>query len=171
MKNDNIMKWADDLAATTEAQGTGAMCVIEDDGKKHYCCLGLGSAISAPGIPVVSFHDGFKFAFGAAQADGLAPIEFVEWLGYTVEPNEVGAVTKQFDVYFDFPTGMRVRSMQDKNAECDGGTTESDHLGGFLSEHTAATLNDDDFTFEQIADVIRHFGLADSLAPPAKPGT
>jgi hypothetical protein len=169
MFNFNILTWANELATTDKEQAPGALCLAFSDGRKSYCCLGLGSTlvpdmkISKPmfytldrAVPQV------KVGFGKLKADVLAPIEFMSWLGYDM--SEKSADT-DYDVYFDIPDSITERSSFDREAEGDGGNPDYDETCGLLRKNSAASLNDDGLTFAQIADIIRYFGLSDEVAP------
>lgn len=170
MKNDNITKWADDLRTTTERQTDGALAKKIDIGADAevigYCCIGFGCTFSAPDIRIEwpddadDTDDALKGVFGGHRVDDLAPIEFMEWLGYDTHhwSMDQGAA---FDIHPDWPTRLRVRSEYDKRDSMLGGDATADHLGKHLVSVSLAGLNDDGVTFAQIADIIHHFGLSD----------
>lgn len=168
MRNANITKWADELSTTNEQQVTGALCQVGIRGDAAYCCLGFGSTlvpnlyITMPSAMKIADSDDnhAKALFGATEADGLAPPEFMEWLGYVMDDDP-----GQRDVYFDFPDNLRVRSAEDRDAANEGGDVGYDEEGAWLPNLTAADANDSGFTFAQIADIIHHFGLADDIKP------
>lgn len=150
MKNANITAWVNDLATTDAEQAQGALCYTDPEGRKAYCCLGKGSTL-VPGLQIFEPERGdseydtsvVKVKFGDAQEDDLAPREFMEWLGY-----EEGVKSEcAFNVFVDFPDYL---------------TSPNDTK---LRYFGAADLNDAGFTFAQIADVIRYFGLHDKVRP------
>lgn len=170
MRNTNITKWADDLSATNLRQVAGVLARADDVVAGYgYCCLGFGCQISAPGItatPTEVDRGISQLLFGRERADGLAPIEFIEWLGYDTDEIPSGLVSSQYDVYFDFPTELRTRSHEDYNREHEGGDRDHDDHGSLMfNSVSASTLNDEGFSFAQIADIIRHFGLCDTVVP------
>lgn len=176
MRNDNITKWADELATTTEKQATGALVLVNRSKTKAYCCLGFGSCVTMGDVKIEEPDDAaFDFAstdhfvddeaaetikVGEAEVVDLAPREFIEWLGYVLPESETGV---SFDVYPDWPTNLLLRSNQDKADAERGGDDLHDGTGGPLTSESLATLNDNGFTFTQIADIIRHFGLSDNI--------
>lgn len=169
MRNENITVWADDLATTTEQQCTGHLAMVDSDGHKAYCCLGFGS-MKVPGLQI-KFPEPADFAyaeqeragrFGVMELEGLAPVEFMTWLGYTVTSQS----QRQFEVYFDIPPNWRIRSYEDVSTQSAGGNRDFDHTADLMMvEASAAVMNDDGHTFRQIADMIRYFGLSDDIVP------
>lgn len=148
MKNENITRWVNDLATTDAEQAQGALCYIDAEGRTAYCCLGKGSML-VPDMPTLfpDFGDpdydvnASKVRFGYDREDDLAPREFMKWLGY-----EEGIDTEcSFNVFIDFPEDLR------------------DPKDTVLHYFGAADLNDSGFTFAEIADVIRYFGLQDKV--------
>lgn len=173
MKSDNITKWAHDLRTTVERQATGALAMRLDVGEVKdsvgYCCIGFGCTVSAPGIAIrwpdesedfIDDGDPTRARFGTHAVDDLAPIEFMEWLGYDADHWNMDRESA-YDIHPDWPTNLRERSAQDVAAKDDGGSNRYDHQGKHLVSVSLAGLNDDGVTFAQIADVIHHFGLSD----------
>lgn len=175
MKNENITKWAHDLATTDVKQGTGALVLINPEGTKAYCCLGFGACITMTGVKVtlpdaearyqavdghsVDDQPAAVVDVGEGEITDLAPREFVEWLGYS----PAALAGSSWDIFPDWPTNLRVRSGIDQIERESGGNRNADGTGLPLVHKTLASLNDDGFTFAQIADVINHFGLCDEI--------
>lgn len=170
MFNFNILTWANELATTDKTQAPGALCLLYGDGRKSYCCLGLGSTL-VPGMQtnkqqaidlVLGVKPQVKVQFGQLGVDTLAPIEFMKWLGYDMSSSNPDT---DYDVYFDIPDDIKERSAWDREASDDGGNTHYDNECGLLRKNSAASLNDDGLTFAQIADIILYFGLSDEVVP------
>lgn len=68
----NQLAWIEALESGKYKQGQGAM--RDDDA---HCCLAVGCVVA--NIPAIQFPSG-RWAFGAAQDSGTAPIELVEHL-------------------------------------------------------------------------------------------
>lgn len=164
MKNDNITKWADELDATDAAQTKNKLCLVEPDGTKKFCCLGFGSTL-VPDLPVQwpmpTEHMDNPALFGEVGAQDVAPREFMEWLGYTIPASRGdGGDPWQWDVFPDWPADIRHPHPDEHERH----PSEPEREGILFTESTSlANLNDEGFTFKQIADIIRHFGLRDSI--------
>lgn len=150
MNHDNIKKWTESLRDPDLNQTQGALCVVKSDGTQSYCCLGLGSSL-VPGMQV-THPDGYiaqyptsdyEVKFGEAQVRGLAPREFIEWLGLE-RANDGNWMRRELDIYLDFPHHLSARG------------------GARLRLYTCSHLNDAGFTFPQIADLIDYFGIAET---------
>lgn len=150
MNIDNINTWIAELRTTTHGQAYGKLCLMHstsDGAVKDFCCLGLGSTL-VPGMEITwpseesqGIFQPYTYApmFGKGRQSGLAPYEFIEWLGLDVmDPKQY---LNTYIVRFDFPDNMRTRS------------------GSHLRDMGAHQFNDAGFTFSQIADLIEHFGL------------
>lgn len=147
MNETNWNKWLNDLATTDalQCQETLAQEMFlpndSDDGVNYdvslgmgYCCLGKGSVLM-PGWDVDRLGLIMQSEFG--HFDALAPREFIEWLGLDI-PEEASQQTETgCDITLDCTWLPR---------------------GGDRKPVTAAWLNDNGFTFKQIADLFRHFG-------------
>lgn len=179
MFNENIIKWATTLKETDAQQGAGALCLVGSTGERAYCCLGLGSTL-VPNMPIRepifvehlgvetmihTEHPHLKVCFGNEGVDALAPIEFMEWLGYDMsgEGEPQWRTHAEFDVYIDFPEALRERNVEDLSEEGMGYDREYDSEGNSLAGNSCASLNDDGFTFTQIGDLILFFGLSDRV--------
>lgn len=90
----NQKLWLADLRSGRFKQGSGKLCVVEDDGSKAYCCLGLGCERAlGPGQPHPHKDlDRIKVWYGSSQnypktegmycGSALPPDEFWrDWLG------------------------------------------------------------------------------------------
>jgi len=168
MRNQNITQWADDLATTKERQARASLCIEYVGEQKEYCCLGLGSTL-VPKMQIKQVGTGdltpdgrSKFAFGRTGATSLAPYEFMVWLGYD-EDDLIPFDAGEYDVYFDIPYSIKERSIDAQNNAAFDDDPSLDGSGVPLVNNSAASLNDDGFTFKQIADVIRYFGLSDEV--------
>lgn len=172
MRTDNMTTWANGLLTTTDKQADGTMCRQFASGRKEFCCLGWGSTL-VPNMPIrwedanligkdPDFH--YEIGFGEAGTAGLAPIEFMEWLGYDM--SEVENRSGAWDVFIDFPEGLRVRPDYDTRGEA------LDHESPYFTDAvlmrtnmTCASLNDSGFTFAQIGDLLLYFGITDEINP------
>jgi hypothetical protein len=160
MNEENFKAWLREMRTTDKAQTDGVLCRILDDGTKGYCCLGLGSLL-VPGIHVEEVENGWmddgeggesEVYFGETAEKELAPIEFIDWLGITTAEES----NNGYDVAYDWPadlTWQGVKSNQENRPLTPGG------IGVNAGLCTAASLNDDGFTFEQIADIFEYFGI------------
>lgn len=155
-------QWFHEMETTDKGQTNGWLSYnMNVDGDytsdQRYCCLGLGSLL-VPGIEITDLGDGedHRQNFGVNKEDLLAPVEFIDWLG--IDHRELDATRipgedpTAYDIVFDFPEGMH--SPELKNSP--SGSTYVIYREGL----TAAGLNDAGFTFKQIADIGRYFGIA-----------
>lgn len=175
MKNDNITTWCDALATTEERQVTGALAKVidegSDSGKVGFCCLGFGTCevmghhITVSTGRLIDHHhpedvdeDTTLYLDGVTET---APFVFRQWLGLIPEDaDEYERVltidgrenrwAEQKDVFIDWPTG--------EDAYPHAHAVQG-HGVPVLLHSSCADLNDEGFTFAQIADVVRYFGL------------
>jgi hypothetical protein len=147
VNEENLETWLREMETTDKPQVDGFLCRATDDDKDvlGYCCLGLGAEL-VPGINIITVgenEDGYcgsKF-FGETAEDALAPVEFIDWLGIDRSDAEDKS---SYDIALDFPDEMH--------------TIDGNEARYNL---TAAGMNDAGFTFPQIAQMIRYFGIAE----------
>jgi len=144
--NENFDRWVEVLATTDLPQVDSALARRIDDGVIGYCCLGVGCTLS----PELE-----EYA-NPGTVHTLPPLAFYEWIGLSIErgPDEdVEAYEDRLrdhtaDLVIDWPDGFR----------CQG--DPYDERDGYVDDSmTAATLNDGGFSFAQIADCLRYFGV------------
>jgi hypothetical protein len=167
----NEKAWCANLMTTTEPQANGKLARLVDvapQGQPHrlevgFCCLGIGS--KQAGVHWERFdnededEDGAVFYFGTDAVDGLAPREFIEWLGFEVP---LGKGTSEFDLVLDWPEDWTLPSHQHIG-------TDETHRGcvthdGDRYVHDRTTdcsgLNDNlGLTFAQIGQLVNYIGL------------
>jgi hypothetical protein len=158
MNEDNFKAWVANLRTTTLAQGTNKLCEVDSKGGRHFCCLGIGS--KQAGVPHEMNHETRNLEFGEYHSDTLAPYEFMVWLDLV--PLGVAEMVGQngfdpdldggFDVHLDMP--MKIKHLKQQGKE------DRQPTDRCLNEFTtAAGLNDNGFTFAQIADCLSFFGV------------
>lgn len=174
MYNDNIAAWVEQMRTTHEKQGKSHLCVIEWDPRtqqeyKAYCCLGLGSKdLADVTVEVVrpdwlddSAPDAYaeeSYATFNEQSD-LAPIEFRVWLG-VLDEADTSSANPEVDVYLDIPEEVaELRYQGPRPSNLRDITTPPFYQNLYRDLFTAANLNDNGFTFAQIADCVAYFGL------------
>lgn len=145
-----IREWTTTLRSGRFQQTDGVLAKVEEDATTYHCCLGVGCEIAnvTKDVHEYEYEDDVEEGrmnaethvyYGKDPTEDLAPQEFVEWLGLTMPPGSPGV-----DLPIDIPI---------------------DHLGrrdreGVMSvSWSCAGLNDQGFTFTQIADIIDYFGL------------
>lgn len=110
-----------------------------DDGAR--CCLGVACDLSGvernvdPSIPSILIWDGFE---------NLLPTSVVRWLGLPLPDWWNSDGVGGWDLLLDIPGEYDVRD------------AESLAMNRYL---TASIMNDSGFTFKQIAQTIRYFGI------------
>lgn len=170
----HIKEFVQLLRTTTEPQATGYLAAENEDGVLGFCCLGLQSCELAD-VERLDVHDeGDKrvacFRTIDERGEGhlqrrLAPWPLVEYLmgeehaqqivergrahNPDYNPHAVG-----WDFHIDWPDDITFFNRQEDEGE------EGDYEPGHCDLGTLATLNDSDFTFEQIADIVDYFGLS-----------
>lgn len=137
----NFRKWIAELRTTDKTQCKGQLHV-EGDG---YCCLGIGYAMLPNHSPEELRHR------------RLAPPAFLRWLGF----EHVSGLDEdvQIDWLDNFETQGKRGIIEGSPEELDVGVPYSKDMGG------AAELNDEGFTFAQIADVLNYFGVKERGTP------
>jgi hypothetical protein len=139
--------WLDELRSGKYMQGQGHLCVLDPGTEERmFCCLGVGE-VAAGGVvdksPVDSTDDGRHILSLSMQGDqewteSLASPEFARWLG--LEPvSKTGSYLEEVD--FVLTEGF-IKNRQ-----------------GSRQKLTTSGLNDEGFTFEQIADLLEYFGI------------
>jgi len=78
--NENAKKWIEALRSGKFQQAHASLCLIDEEGEKRYCCLGVACelAVDAGVIPPARESEG-RF-FYADQRTNL-PVVVAEWLG------------------------------------------------------------------------------------------
>lgn len=141
----NRTAWLEELRSGNRQQITGYLSGENEHGETGFCCLGVATTLAglAPDCDENSGHD----YYGTVDPQYLTlPLEAQEWLGVTTG-----------DPWLNF----------DPNEEADWIYLETVAGSGFVQEYrdngaehlTGALLNDQGVTFEQIADLIEHFGF------------
>lgn len=159
VNEDHFAIWVHQMRTTTLPQARSHLAAPMGDGTVGYCCLGLGSLL-VPNCAVVPVNFDVEVPehshyFGTNGAEDLAPIEFIEWL----LPEFADGGHTEFDLRPDWP---EMGSTQGA-AIYDPATGALDQVVGRMPfrEVSAAKMNDDGFTFAQIADVFAYFGIGD----------
>lgn len=137
-----VEAWIEELRSGRREQATGALCHIDENGKQSFCCLGVVTDMYAAQIGIskeisTAHHLNFsdpQVRYGEHGENAVLPVEMIDFLGL---PHN------QRNPSFDLP----LTSEQIEQAEVDG-------MPYIIC---LAELNDDGFTFEQIADVIQYF--------------
>ena len=143
---ENRKAWLEELRSGNRQQITGYLSGDTETGDTGFCCLGVATDLAglAPDCDENSGHD----YYGTVDPQYLTlPVEAQEWLGVNT-----GDPHLAFD--FDDPEHWSYATSV-VSGECleEIRASGSDHL-------TGAILNDQGVTFEQIADLVEHFGFA-----------
>lgn len=170
MNETNFKTWLDRLAVGDLAQVQGSLVMemefVGGERRFGYCCLGVGCLVAEVQEHVAgSAGQGLVHKFGATECTGLAPIEFVDWLGLNVPENGHGTLHGEgFDLRLDLD--HHDRATIDWAGAHPFANDEDEREGlrqpsGSLLYVTATQMNDEfGLTFPQIADMFRHFGVA-----------
>lgn len=135
---DNVKAWTERLRTTEHEQTRGALMRVEIDRTKT-CCLGEGT-LMVPGVEVRQAVTGMSVML-LNECSAMAPIEFIDWLGlHQYTSTRLG----NYDIRLDIPTDLIDRDAVP------------------LKRLTCSRLNDQGFTFPQIADLIDYFGLSET---------
>lgn len=146
----NTVAWIENMRTTLSLQGQGRLCVILN-GQRRYCCLGLGSEQAGVESAEMTHTNGLEIGYGSTKQFGLAPVEFIDWLGVPyISEREDGM---GYDLVPDFPEGLTEQVPECGDRACTD-CTERAPL-----KMTAASMNDTGFSFHQIADVFDYFGI------------
>lgn len=156
VNQESLTRWLDDLAHTTAPQCQGALSkqvLVNADGdlidafgapKVGYCCLGRGDVVRG------ATTEGHR-----TEERALAGRGFLDWLGFDMTEHDdnthecAGSECDcEFDLWVAWPDEYRVLLGEDIVADV----------------ATGAGLNDGGFTFKQIADIFRYFGVSDRVA-------
>jgi len=166
MKNKNILAFAENLQTTDKHQAAGSLArtVMADSHRTvGFCCLGLQS--HDLGFVVVNDdgEGGARRPDGSFGALSLAPKELAEWLGFHPGTDEPRTAEYNFTIDWDdnltMPPdeGGEEIKYRDARSEIDSLAAMNDllrcNVGAWGKGHA--------FTFAQIGDVVRHFGLAE----------
>lgn len=147
----NLAIWIEEMRTTDAPQVGRALARLVHD-KVGFCCLGLGSCRAGVANNIQTELDWLakdperrhvNFGFGAENVGTLAPREFLEWLGIA-PPKDDRWQPRAFDVLIDW-------------ADCGALPTKN----GTLATYSCSRLNDEGFTFSQIADIVEFFGIRD----------
>lgn len=142
----NFSLWVDELATTDKPQAEGKLCGYVKDASGNqkrdsngdliigYCCLGIGYDMMEDKDPAYA-------EYLEPNRASYPPPEFLKWLGLRYD-------YQSDDVVIDWPPDLIARP-----GEFDDGDPMEQHLPG------GADLNDNGFTFAQIADVLGYFGI------------
>lgn len=137
-KPENYELWLQTLEGRLAPEQINGRLGSSDGGR---CCLGVACDLSGvkadfdPTLPTILIWDG---------AENLLPTSVVRWLGlevpHWVNSDEEGV----WDLLLDLPDEVYMKDAQTP--------TLDRHL-------TASIMNDSGFTFKQIAQMIRYFGI------------
>jgi hypothetical protein len=141
-------EWVAALRSGEYRKGVGRLARIDlDDGVTSYCCLGVLCEIS-PAVEQVmpEFSDGTRPRYQSLvdpedSDSALLPSAVLAWSGLESWTGGILGLEKNNPEFF-------IGSVPDEN-----GNPSEESLGYF----SLAGLNDDGFTFDQIADVIEYF--------------
>jgi hypothetical protein len=169
--NDHFDEWVDSLATTTLPQGTGRLVTIgQETGKPiGYCCMGQACTLvphlslsineedtsdwDSPTLEGETVYDEVGYYDQWAE---MAPPELLAHLG--VEHD-----LEQSDIFVDLPDEYAMSQGELNNVALHGGQpiSTNEHLEPRLG---CSVLNDRyNLTFSQIADVLRYFGIMDTI--------
>lgn len=143
MTNENFERWLQTLETTPLPQAKNTLVrdlrgSNEGSDLLGYCCLGIACKISPDGS---RFLDGNEDLLPVSVADWLGLGEYWETPEYSIITWE--DVRDNFDSYsFDIELDVDI-----------------EQRGGGSLSITTAWLNDQGFTFAQIADMLRYFGI------------
>ena len=164
MKNDNILAFAQNLQTTDKIQAGGTLVrkvpVRDDLEAVGFCCLGVQSV----DLGFIHIHEGqgcLRLENGHQMPMALAPRALAEWLGFDVPEQDPEDSQYNFEVDWDEDLSTPPYASDDGTryvyTEPDGGI---DTLAA-LNDQMKPNMVDHEFTFAQIGDIVRHFGLKD----------
>jgi len=177
MNEEHFNEWCSTLISGTIKQADSRLVepVMDDMGRLpedpelRMCCLGVGMKVMGREI-VVKEQGGIDKVYGF-QRDAEAPEDviytsmpslfFHHWLGLITEEQMIhqhNEGTYSDNIYIDWPEDLRI---------IEGGPYEGEPGVGFqplarMSDSdvaSCASLNDSGFTFGQIVDIMRYFGI------------
>jgi hypothetical protein len=138
-RTDRFRKWIRELR-TTDLRQARRQLRVGNGVPEGFCCLGIGYR-RMPG-----------YSEDILRINSLPPAQWYDWLGVPVNEFSRRSVKHGLDLYIDWPAPLTQRP--------------NDHgwSGPYLSASlgTAATLNDQGFTFRQIADILDYFGVKEA---------
>jgi len=129
----------------------------------EWCCLGIGCEVAGvEAVPLSEWGpDGtettLQFMFGKQEAMMLAPAELVEWLGFTIPMKNPGT---GYDFAIDWPRDQKEPWRWATPYNVAFNYTEYVMIDADTA--TLSALNDEGFTFAQIADLIDYFGIKEA---------
>ena len=132
VNEEHFAQWIAALRSGQFAQGQEFL-VTKRGEEVRYCCLGVGCTLVSNLDPHWIEPD---------EEHGLAPADFIDWLGVRVVGRDILTGAEEFDLHLDYPTDTLPPR------------------GGLMM--TAAALNDSGFTFDQIADMFEFFGIREA---------
>lgn len=160
---DNQRALVDALRSGNYVQGTGRLKRLlseYDSTDAEYCCLGVATEISGLCVESRNHTDSERvIGFVTAGDPGSSPsltyptVEVTDWLG---------ASEYHTDVLLDIPdeiAHMSIQGYTPGKIEEYFGDRQDLYDPGPISQLGLALLNDEGFTFNQIADCIEYFGI------------
>jgi hypothetical protein len=145
---DNQRAWVDALRSGKFKQGVGALKKFRDD-VPTYCCLGVATELTGFAGEETEETGLVYFTRPGESEDDSGYVSFPfaevrEWLG----DNNTGGMSG--DIYLDVPD--EIAKLPSPRGLVDA----------IFYNTGVSVLNDDGFTFDQIADCIEYFGVRDS---------
>jgi hypothetical protein len=176
MNTEHFNQWINRLRTTDVNQTPGVLSVRYPDGVKAMCCLGVGCVEA--GIPFIEVRAGDHYPYDPEQGEGFeASMQGVESeddviYAFAGTGNDPGVETttrnevelffmdlppNEFNQWLGLPAGVLMLDTRIPERHL--------HRGGEVVDGPPRVwklfqLNDDGFTFSQIADLMEHFGIA-----------
>lgn len=152
MNREIALKLADALESGEYAQGRSRLCLVNENGSKEFCCLGVLSEIAVQEGVIRRFEGVDDVAYGSSREDEDGE------LGYCFPPDSIG-VWAELDtpplntIYFDVTGHPKlVWGEEDGPPKREGDYTYDGRI--IVGAHE---LNDHfNFTFAEIAQLIRN---------------
>lgn len=165
---ENQRTWIAELRSGARNQTKSVLKRVGADGEVSFCCLGVAAELSDTCVQRRDEYDervGFlpanritdQLGNEVSPYETLPPGEVLVWLGIAHEARVASS-----DITVDVPDEMRHLREQGTEDLCmryyrDLDPDDDDRAT--LTYLSAASMNDDGFTFDQIADVFEYFGL------------
>lgn len=158
MNQENFDKWCEVLTSGTIPQANGALVYVDEDGHLGMCCLGVGMKVMGED-PIIeqSMERGYNIRTDEegepVVTNSLPSMDFMAWLGLITQEQADNFVNEGV-YYSDVEIGFH-----DFDVFVDEDTTDTTSI---LTTDwtTCAALNDGGFTFSEIVDCMRYFGIA-----------